>query len=77
MIFSITLSYNMDLTIELLDELIAQSKQKKYSPLLEYLYMPVISNTSFKNLNRRTKKQIPNINRYFYLKSILVRDKEL
>jgi len=65
----------MELTIELLDRLIAQAKQKKYTPLLEYLYMPVISNISLKEINYKTRKQIPNINRYFYLKSILKRNK--
>jgi len=57
--------------MELLNKLIAQAEQKKYTPLLEYLYMPVISNISLKEINHRTRKQIPNINRYFYLKSIL------
>jgi len=36
--------------------------------------MPVIDNISLKEINFRTRKQIPNINRYFYIKSILKRE---
>jgi len=44
MIFIITLFYNMELTIELLDRLIAQSKQKTYAKLTNLDILPLPDN---------------------------------